>query len=70
MKATFPLMERCDVNGPKSHEAFKWLRRNTPNFKNQTTGKLKNLPWNFCKFLLNSEGKVLYYLNPRQSLYS
>ena len=70
MHATFPIMSSCDINGPKSHEVFQYLRKNTPAFKNNVSGKIKNLPWNFCKFLIDSEGKVLIYLNPRKSLYS
>ena len=25
----FPILEKCDVNGPNAHDVFKWLRSNT-----------------------------------------
>ena len=28
-KVRFPLMDKCDVNGPNAHQVFKWLRSNT-----------------------------------------
>ena len=27
--------------------------------------KIKNIPWNFSKFIIDQEGKVLIYSNPR-----
>ena len=65
MKATFPIMAKCNVNGPDAHPVFKHLRKNTECFHNRSTGKVKSLPWNFCKFLIDEDGKILYYLGPR-----
>ena len=68
--ATFPLMAMCNVNGKGAHEVFKYLRKNTESFINPSTGKIRNIPWNFSKFIVNEEGKVIAYLNPRKSIYS
>lgn len=57
------------MNGEKAHPAFKTLRKQTECFYNSETGKIKNIPWNFAKFVIDSEGKVVMYANPRESLY-
>jgi glutathione peroxidase len=57
------------VNGEKAHPALKILRKQTECFYNSETGKIKNIPWNFAKFVIDSEGKVVMYANPRESLY-
>jgi glutathione peroxidase len=61
MGATFPLMKKCDVNGETAHPIFKKLRRNTECFYNKQTGKIKNIPWNFTKFVIDENGKVVMY---------
>lgn len=53
MGATFPLMEKCLVNGEQAHPIFKCLRKQTPCFYNSETGKIKNIPFNFSKFILD-----------------
>lgn len=46
------------------------MRKNTECFNNPQTGKIRNIPWNFSKFLVDENGNIIAYLNPRQSLYS
>lgn len=65
MGASFPLMEKAEVNGLNAHPVFKKLRKSTKCFYNTETGKIKNIPWNFSKFIIDQEGKVLIYSNPR-----
>jgi glutathione peroxidase len=69
MGAEFPLMQRCNVNGEEAHPVFKMLRKQTECFHNKQTGKIRNIPWNFTKFIVDSTGKVVMYQNPRESLY-
>lgn len=69
MGATFPIMEKCNVNGMEAHPVFKQLRKKTKCFTNPNTGKIKNIPWNFAKFILDENGEVVIYSNPLQSLY-
>ena len=45
------------------------MRKQTGCFYNNDTGKIKNIPWNFAKFVIDSDGNVVMYANPRESLY-
>ncbi|PPR05791.1 hypothetical protein CVT24_006846 [Panaeolus cyanescens] len=51
---TFPLMAKSDVNGDNTNEVYKWL-------KNEKAGLLglTRIKWNFEKFLVDKEGKVV-----------
>jgi glutathione peroxidase len=50
---SFPMMAKVDVNGPKAHPLYAWL-------KGQKKGILgtEGIKWNFTKFLIDREGKV------------
>ncbi|KAI0367774.1 glutathione peroxidase [Pilatotrama ljubarskyi] len=52
---TFPLMAKSDVNGDSTNEVYKWL-------KAQKAGLLglTRIKWNFEKFLIDREGKVVH----------
>lgn len=50
---TFPLMSKVDVNGSSADPVFNWLKK-------EKGGLLNNdIKWNFTKFLVNKEGKVV-----------
>ena len=51
---SFPMMAKVDVNGPKAHPLYAWL-------KGQKKGILgtEGIKWNFTKFLIDREGKVV-----------
>ncbi len=50
---TFPMFAKVDVNGRGAHPLFTWLR-------SEQGGVLGDaIKWNFTKFLLNREGKVV-----------
>jgi len=51
---TFPLMKKSDVNGDNANEVYKYL-------KSQKSGLLglTLIKWNFEKFLIDKEGKVV-----------
>ena len=51
---SFPMMEKVEVNGSKAHPLFKWLTTEAPGLLG-TTG----IKWNFTKFLVGKDGKVL-----------
>jgi glutathione peroxidase len=61
-KVTFPMFSKIDVNGENTHPLYVYLKYNTKDF-NQN-GALKNIPWNFTKFLVDSNGKVVNYYAP------
>ncbi|KRX08487.1 Thioredoxin-like fold [Pseudocohnilembus persalinus] len=63
VQAKYPIFEKSDVNGENTNDVYKFLRVNSPLY-NSDTQKAKNIPWNFAKFLLNGEGKVIKYYEP------
>lgn len=56
---SFPMFKKIDVNGPKAHPLFHWL-------KNQKSGFLgfEGIKWNFTKFLVGRDGRVLKRFAP------
>lgn len=55
---TFPLHKLCDVNGKNEHPIFTWL-------KSEKRGLFtKDIKWNFTKFLVDSNGKVIKRYSP------
>ncbi len=51
---SFPMFQKVDVNGPQAHPLFAWM-------KSEKAGVLgsQNIKWNFTKFLLGRDGRVL-----------
>jgi glutathione peroxidase len=50
----FPIFAKIEVNGPNAHPLYKWLTH-------EARGLLgtRSIKWNFTKFLLDREGKVV-----------
>ena len=65
--ATYPIFAKIEVNGPNAHEVYQYLRMNSVLY-DQNAGHASEIPWNFAKFLVNSEGKVVHYWPPQQGL--
>ncbi|CAA2968569.1 probable glutathione peroxidase 2 [Olea europaea subsp. europaea] len=58
-KAEFPIFEKVDVNGNNAAPLYKFL-------KSEKGGLLVDaIKWNFTKFLVNKEGKVVERYGPR-----
>jgi glutathione peroxidase len=51
---SFPMFARIDVNGDDAHPLYKYLKKSAPGLLGSEAIK-----WNFTKFLLNREGKVV-----------
>jgi glutathione peroxidase len=51
---SFPMMEKVEVNGAQAHPLFKWLTRQAPGLLGST-----GIKWNFTKFLVGKDGKVI-----------
>lgn len=51
---SFPLFEKIEVNGAATHPLYRWLKK-------AARGVLgtQRIKWNFTKFLLDREGKVV-----------
>lgn len=64
-KVEFPMMSKIEVNGENMHPIYAYLKNNTSEMK--TDKGLKNIPWNFAKFLVNPKGEVVGYFNPKIS---
>lgn len=62
-KVGFPMFSKIEVNGENMHNIYKYLKLNTSELN--TKDGLKNIPWNFAKFLVNSEGKIVGFYSPK-----
>lgn len=59
---TFPLMEKVDVNGPDASPVFDWMKGEAKGLLGSTAIK-----WNFTKFLIDRDGKVVKRFAPQDS---
>ena len=62
-KASFPIMEKVEVNGENTHPVFAFLRNNSSLY-DPATKTAKVIPWNFAKFFINSKGQVINFFPP------
>jgi glutathione peroxidase len=51
---TFPMMAKVDVNGDNASRLWKWLAAEAPGILGT-----KTIKWNFTKFLVGRDGKVI-----------
>ncbi|AIT78551.1 glutathione peroxidase [Novosphingobium pentaromativorans] len=56
---SFPLMGKIEVNGPGADPLFDWLKAEAPGVLGT-----KKIKWNFTKFLVDREGKVVRRYGP------
>ncbi len=56
---SFTLFDKIDVNGDNTHPAFAYLKDNARGFFGST-----NIKWNFNKFLVGKDGKVVKRFAP------
>ena len=56
---TFPMFAKVDVNGPNAHPLFEQLKKEEPGIFGT-----EGIKWNFTKFLVSKEGKVLKRFAP------
>lgn len=57
---TFPLMAKIDVNGDEAHPLFNHLKAEAPGILGS-----KSIKWNFTKFLVGRDGKVVKRFAPK-----
>ncbi len=53
---TFPLTEKISIKGENPHPIYEWLTT-----KKHNAVLDADVSWNFCKFLLDEEGKLLAF---------
>jgi glutathione peroxidase len=59
---SFPMMAKVDVNGQQAHPLWQWLTAEAPGLLGS-----KPIKWNFTKFLIGKNGKVLKRYAPTDS---
>lgn len=57
---SFPMFAKIDVNGTSAPPLFEFLKRSAPGILGS-----KSIKWNFTKFLLNADGRVIKRFAPR-----
>lgn len=53
-QTTFPIFSKIEVNGPNTDPLYQHLKTKSPGFLG-----FKNIKWNFTKFLVDKNGKVI-----------
>lgn len=51
---SFPMMDKIEVKGPQAHPLYRWLTQQKPGLLGTPAIK-----WNFTKFLVGRDGRVL-----------
>jgi len=51
---TFPMFEKIDVNGPRAHAVYAYLKNAQPGLLGS-----KDIKWNFTKFLVGRDGAAV-----------
>ena len=59
---SFPMMTKVDVNGPEAHPLYRWLTAEAPGLLGS-----KAVKWNFTKFLVGKDGRVLKRYAPQDA---
>lgn len=59
---TFPLMQKVDVNGDNASPLFDWMKGEAPGLMGS-----KKIKWNFTKFLIGRDGKVVRRYAPQDA---
>jgi len=62
-KVDFPMSSKIEVNGEETHPIYKYLKYHSKEMK--TDKGIKNIPWNFAKFLVDKDGKVMAFFGPK-----
>lgn len=57
---SFPIMSKVDVNGDKETPVYSWMKSSAPGLLG-----IEAIKWNFTKFLISKEGKVLQRYAPQ-----
>jgi glutathione peroxidase len=60
---TFPMFEKTEVNGPNAHPLYRYLKEQAP-FEGEGSKTGDDIQWNFSKFLIDRDGKVVGRFEP------
>ena len=59
---SFPMMAKVQVNGSAAHPLYDWLKTEAPGLLGS-----KGIKWNFTKFLVGRDGKVIKRYAPQDA---
>ena len=59
----FSLFAKCEVNGEKTNELWRYLRMNS-SLHDSKSGQTGVIPWNFSKFIINTKYNSVEYFEP------
>ncbi len=59
---SFPMMAKIEVNGKAAHPLYQWLKAEKPGLLG-----LEAIKWNFTKFLIGKDGRVLKRYAPQDA---
>ena len=59
---SFPMMSKIEVNGADAHPLYRWLTAEAPGLLGS-----KAIKWNFTKFLVSRDGRVLKRFAPNDT---
>jgi len=59
---TFPMFAKIDVNGEGTHPLYQWLKKEAKGLLGS-----ESIKWNFTKFLVDAEGKVVKRYAPNDA---
>jgi glutathione peroxidase len=59
----FPMFSKIEINGANIHPIYKYLKSNSTQMN--TPNGLRNVPWNFGKFLVDRDAKVVGFYEPK-----
>ena len=59
---TFPIFAKIDVNGPRAHPLYKFLKRQQPGMLGVLG--IARIKWNFTKFLADRSGNIVARYGP------
>ena len=60
------MFSKIDVNGTDAHPLYQFLRMHSPLYTPEDK-TASEIPWNFAKFLVDADGKVVHYHGPRDN---
>lgn len=58
---SFPMFSKIDVNGPDADPLYDYLKQQQPGENSDSA----NIEWNFAKFLVDREGRVVHRFHPK-----
>jgi glutathione peroxidase-family protein len=64
---TFPILEKCEVNGPNTHPVLANLKEQRPTGGLLGMLSFNRIKWNYEKFLVDREGRVVQRYAPTTS---